>query len=50
MFRVNGESGSDSVLILKPRVGDVVDVSSWEMYLRIVVLPALSKPLQYGQY
>lgn len=35
-----------SVLILKPSVGDIVSMSSPLNFFKIVVLPALSRPLQ----
>jgi len=33
------------VLILKPSVGEIVEMSSPFIFFRIVVLPALSNPL-----
>jgi hypothetical protein len=35
-----------SVLMLKPRVGEMSEMSSLFSFFRIVVFPALSKPLQ----
>ena len=35
-----------NVLILKPSVGDIVSMSSPLNFFKIVVLPALSRPLQ----
>ena len=34
-----------SVLMLKPRVGEMVSISSPLNFFKIVVLPALSRPL-----
>ena len=34
------------VLMLNPRVGEIVETSSPENFFKIVVLPALSKPLE----